>query len=261
MATSTAKSAEYRRPRASGRAASRTGPGAVSTQTVARAAILLAPVLEKDELALDDGDLLAVFGLARHLTQRAAAGRTVPVRLVEHVHHLDVRQPRLRLRAMPALRRGSRRGRGGRHGRRPLLRRRVEEGPLALHQDLLQRVELPLGGAHTVAAQVTQFAREVLQLGVELVVLALQELRDLPQDLRIANRIEVEHIGMTSPRRAGGKIFARSATTNGAGESSTRPTNALPSRKSCNSLIVSRTTRAVASRHKHAKRPCSRRLA
>ena len=40
---------------------------------------------------------------------------------------------------------------------------------------------------------------------------------------------------------------------NGAGGSGTRPTSVLPSRNRCNSLIVSRTTRAVASRHRHAK--------
>jgi len=50
-------------------------------------------------------------------------------------------------------------------------------------------------------------------------------------------------------------------TSNGAGESATRPTSTLPSRKSCSSLIVRRTTRASASRHRHAKRPRSSRFA
>jgi hypothetical protein len=64
---------------------------------------------DHDELPLDDRDLLGVLGLPRHLPQRPAAGRAHAIRLVELVHDIDARQPRLGPGAMAAL---GRRGRG-----------------------------------------------------------------------------------------------------------------------------------------------------
>ena len=53
-----------------------------------------------DELPPDDGDLLGVLGLPRHLRQRPAAGGAHAIRLVELVHDIDARQPRLSLGAV-----------------------------------------------------------------------------------------------------------------------------------------------------------------
>jgi hypothetical protein len=63
----------------------------------------------------------------------------------------------------------------------------------------------------------------MLPLGVELIVLALPELRDLAQDLRIANLIEPEHTRTTSSRRARGKIFRRFPDDEGCGREHDAP--------------------------------------
>ena len=112
------------------------------------------------------------------------------------------------------------------------------------------------------AAEAGELVGEGLDLRVECLVLALEQHRNLTKHVSITDRIEAKHTHTTSSRRAcEARSFRVSPTTNGAGDRAKRPTSVLPSRKSCSSLIVSRTRRSSASRHRHAKRPRSRRLA
>src|SRR5439155_11273686 len=99
--------------------------------------------------------------------------------------------------------------RGRRGGPRTLLRRCAEERALALGEQLLEKFELEFRGGAGIAAQTGEFSGQGLELGVEFVVFALEEDRDLTKHLRIADRIEPEHRSTPSSCRARGKIFLR----------------------------------------------------
>ena len=196
-----------------------------------------------------------------------AISRSVPphagtraVRLGEFVHDVDARQRRLRRRpvAPPGWR--GRRGRGG-WGVGALLGRGAEQGVLAVREDFLEGFDLALGGAGPVTAELAQLPRQRGELGVEPIVLPLEQPRHLSHRVQVTDLIETKHTRITSSARARGKIFLHVHDENGAGDSAMRPTSVLPSRNSCSSLIVSRTRRASASRQRHAKRPRSSRLA
>src|SRR6266508_471997 len=113
-----------------------------------------------------------------------------------------------RLRGRPVAPAGDgRSARGRRRWPRALLRRRAEERPLALGEELLEKFELELGGGPGVAAQTGELGGQGVELGVEFVVLALEEDRDLTEHLRIADRIEPEHTCTTSSCRRRSKMF------------------------------------------------------
>jgi hypothetical protein len=204
-ATSTANVGEYLRPRVrSQREAQRAGCRADAA--VAGAPVLLPLMLDEHESPLDDGDLLAVLGLPHHLTQRAAALRADPVGRGQLVHHLDGRQLRLRGPSVSAAR-CRRRGRLDCGAVRATLRRGAEQRALALREELFQEVEFVLRGEAAFAAEPREFRGEGLDLGVELLVLALEEHRDLTKHLRITDRIEPKHVRTTSSARAVSKHF------------------------------------------------------
>ena len=133
---------------------------------VARAPVLLPHVVEDHKPPLDDGDLLTLLGLAGHLVQEAAAGLARALRRRQLVHDVDDGQGRLGLGAVPAPRRGRRRGGHRRRRLRALLRGRAEEGLFPLGQNLFEGVELPLDGAAILAPELTELAGQRLQLGV-----------------------------------------------------------------------------------------------
>lgn len=111
-----------------------------------------------------------------------------------------------------------------RRGRaRALLRRRAEERVLALGEQLLEKFEFEFGGGPGVAAQAGEFGGQGLELGVEPIVLALEEHRDLTEHLRIADRIETEHLRTTSSRRVRRKIFLRRRDHKGRGRECDAP--------------------------------------
>src|SRR5206468_3845368 len=102
------------------------------------------------------------------------------------------------------------RGEPGRRRRRrawALFRRRAEQRALALREQFLQEGEFVLCGHGRVAAQTREFGGQRLELGVEGVVLALEEDRDLTEHLRIADRIEAEHPRTTSSSPHASNIF------------------------------------------------------
>ena len=168
---------------------------------VARTPVLLALVGDEHEPPLDDGDLVRVFRLPSHRPEHAAALGARLIGGVEHVHHLDMGQLGLGLRAVAT---PGRRG-GSRLGIRParaLLRGRTEEGLLALREQLLQECQLTLGGGGLVAAEPGELVGEGGDLRVEFLVLALEEDRDLTKHVSIADRLEAEHERTTSSRRA-----------------------------------------------------------
>ncbi len=92
---------------------------------------------------------------------------------------------------------------------RPPLRRGTEQRPLALGEELFQKLEFVLGAEGDIAAEAGKFGGERLDLGVEFFILALEEHRDLTQQLRIADLIETQHERTTSSSRTMSKKFLR----------------------------------------------------
>ena len=140
-------------------------------------------------------------------------------RLIRHgelVHHLDARQLRLRGRPVAAPWRRRYRGVLRLRARAPL-RRRPEQGALALREEFFQKLQVVLDAARGVATEAGEFGNEGLDLGVELLVLALEEDRHLTQELRIAELIELKHERTTSSARATSKQFLRVVDEKGRG--------------------------------------------
>ncbi len=69
-------------------------------------------------------------------------------------------------------------------------------------QDLLEGVELALGGAGVLAAELAQLARQRGELGVQPIILPLEQHRDLAHRVHVTDPIETQHTRTTSSRRA-----------------------------------------------------------
>jgi hypothetical protein len=101
--------------------------------------------------------------------------RAAPFVFGQGVHRLDVRQRRLRRRAVPARRRGW--GRGGVDGARPLLGGISEESPLALGDQLAKELEMNLRGG-VLAAEIGKLEGQALEAIVEASNVSIVDLVD-----------------------------------------------------------------------------------
>src|SRR5262245_30055289 len=86
-----------------------------------------------------------------------------------------------------------RRRRLGALGPRALLRRGAEEGALALGEQFLQKGQFLLRSRERGPTEAGQFVGELVELGVQLRVLAFEEDRDLPQHLGVADLLDTTH--------------------------------------------------------------------
>src|SRR5262245_37439979 len=86
-----------------------------------------------------------------------------------------------------------RRRRLGALGPRALLRRGAEEGALALGEQFLQKGQFLLRSRERGPAEAGQFVGELVELGVQLRVLAFEEHRDLAQHLGVTDLLDTTH--------------------------------------------------------------------
>ncbi len=108
---------------------------------IACAAVLLPPMSDQDEPALDDRDLFGILGLSRHFHKGVAALRTGPIRLVEFMNLLDDREFRLGLGTMTRLRRAGAIGISFVDRAGSALGLVAEQRVLAADQELFQKFE------------------------------------------------------------------------------------------------------------------------
>ena len=159
----------------------------------AAAAVLLPPMADEAEGALDDVDLLGVLGLAVPDGERAAALQALLIGGVEGVDDLDERQRRLRARAVPA-RRGARRvGHAGPVRRAPL-RARAEERAGLRRELLLQELELELeAGRGDLAAGGRERRGQLGEALVQAGELGVLQERHLAQALDVGLVLDLHH--------------------------------------------------------------------
>src|SRR5206468_483053 len=140
------------------------------------------------EPALDDRDLFAVLGLARHLDELPAALRADQVGLVELVEDVEDRQRRLRSRAV-AVPGGRLRGRS--LGPGPLLGLLGEDHPLALGEQLLEGLDLALDRLGVLTLEAGVLFRQVPDVSAQRAHLAIEQHRHLPQRVDVADPLDV----------------------------------------------------------------------
>jgi hypothetical protein len=90
-----------------------------------------------------------------------------------------------------------------------LLGRGAEQRVLAVREDFLERFELALGGTGAITTDLAQLARPRGERGVEPIVLALEQHRNLSHRIQVTDLSKTEHTRITSSARARGKIFLR----------------------------------------------------
>ena len=146
---------------------------------------------DEHELALHNGDLFGVFGLPRHVREPAPTRGASPLGLGQRVHRFDNRKTLLLARAVPSLSL-ARRGRG--RGNSSMVLRDGFQRRLATRlEKLSQHVQFELGLDSLFPAKLRHLDRQKPDPLDQLLVLPIQESRDLPQHLDVLDGVDAEH--------------------------------------------------------------------